>query len=63
MRISGTTDWGVYLGTILLSCQLDYAACCGVIIAQWLEHLTGDQKVAGSIPVWGSEIFSGFVKA
>ena len=24
--------------------------------AQWLEHLTGHQKVAGSIPVWGSEI-------
>ena len=25
--------------------------------AQWSEHLTGDQKVAGSIPVWGSETF------
>ena len=22
-----------------------------------LERLTGDQKVAGSIPVWGSETF------
>ena len=28
-----------------------------VLIAQWLERLTGDQKVAGSIPVWGSETF------
>ena len=28
-----------------------------VMVAQWLEHLTGDQKVAGSIPVWGSETF------
>ena len=25
-------------------------------VAQWLEHLTGHQKVAGSIPVWDSEI-------
>ena len=32
-------------------------------VAQWLECLTGDQKVAGPIPVWGSEIFSGFAKA
>ena len=32
-------------------------------IAQWLERLTGDQKVAGSIPVLGSEIFSEFTKA
>ena len=24
--------------------------------AQWLERLTGHQKVAGSIPVWGSDI-------
>ena len=28
-----------------------------VLVAQWLERLTGDQKVAGSIPVWGSETF------
>ena len=28
-----------------------------VLVAQLLERLTGDQKVAGSIPVWGSEIF------
>ena len=28
-----------------------------VLVAQWLEHLTGDQKVAGSIPVWVSEAF------
>ena len=28
-----------------------------VLVAQWLERLTGDQKVAGSIPVWGSEAF------
>ena len=26
-----------------------------VLVAQWLERLTGDQKVAGSIPVWDSE--------
>ena len=26
-----------------------------VLVAQWLERLTGDQKIAGSIPVWGSE--------
>ena len=26
-----------------------------VAISQWLERLTGDQKIAGSIPVWGSE--------
>ena len=32
------------------------------LIAQWLERLTGDQKVADSIPVWGSEIFL-FAKA
>ena len=28
-----------------------------VLVAQWLEHLTGDQKVADSIHVWGSETF------
>ena len=28
-----------------------------VLVAQWLERLTGDQKVAGPIPVWGSETF------
>ena len=28
-----------------------------VMVAQLLEHLTRDQKVAGSIPVWGWEIF------
>ena len=28
-----------------------------VLVAQWLERLTGDQKVAGSIPVWASETF------
>ena len=30
-----------------------------VLVAQWLDlkRLTGDQKVAGSIPVWGSETF------
>ena len=28
-----------------------------VLVAQWLERLTGDQKVAGSIPVWDSETF------
>ena len=28
-----------------------------VLVAQWLERLTGDQKVAGSIPVWGWETF------
>ena len=28
-----------------------------ILVAQWLERLTGDQKVAGSIPVWGSETF------
>ena len=27
------------------------------LAAQWSERLTGDQKVAGSIPVWGSETF------
>ena len=26
------------------------------MVPQWLERLTGHQKVAGSIPVWGSEI-------
>ena len=31
-----------------------------VLVAQWLERLTCHQKVAGSTPVWGSEIrFSG----
>ena len=28
-----------------------------------IEPATFNQKVAGSIPVWGSEIFSGFAKA
>ena len=23
-----------------------------ILVAQWLEHLTGNQKIAGSIPVW-----------
>ena len=27
-----------------------------IFVAQWLERLTGHQKVAGSIPVWGWEI-------
>ena len=26
-----------------------------VLVAQWLERLTRDQKIAGSISVWGSE--------
>ena len=26
-------------------------------LTEWLKCLTGDQKVAGSIPVWGSETF------
>ena len=34
-----------------------------MVRAQWLERLTGDQKVVGSIPVWGLEIFSEFAKA
>ena len=28
-----------------------------VHVAQWLEHLTGDLRVVGPIPVWGSETF------
>ena len=27
-----------------------------ILVTQWLEFLIGHQKVAGSIPVWGSEI-------
>ena len=27
-----------------------------VLVAQWLERLTGHQKFGGLIPVWGSEI-------
>ena len=27
-----------------------------MLVAQWLERLTGHQKVPGSIPFWGSEI-------
>ena len=27
-----------------------------VLVAQWLERLMGHQKIAGLIPVWGSEI-------
>ena len=27
------------------------------LVAQWLERLTGDQKVAGSVPVWDLETF------
>ena len=27
-------------------------------VAQWLEHLTGHQKVADSIPVWDSNRYS-----
>ena len=27
-----------------------------ILVAQWLERLTGHQKVAGLIPVWVSEI-------
>ena len=26
------------------------------LVPQWLERLTGHQRVAGSISVWGSEI-------
>ena len=26
-------------------------------IAQWFERLTRDEKVAGLIPIWGSETF------
>ena len=33
-------------------CKFDIS----VLVAQWLERLTGHQKVAGSISVWGSEI-------
>ena len=29
-------------------------------VAQWLERLTGDKKIAGSIPIWSSETFSEF---
>ena len=27
-----------------------------ILVVQWLQRLTGHQKVAGSIPVWGSKI-------
>ena len=40
---------------ILLIQQSRYAIW--VLVAQWLEHLTGDQKVAGSVPVWDLETF------
>ena len=28
-----------------------------VLVARWLERLKGNQKVMGSIHIWGSEIF------
>ena len=36
--------------------QLAPLLTISVSVAQWLERLTGHHKVAGSIPVWGSEI-------
>ena len=33
-----------------------YQLTIWVLVAQWLESLTGHHKVAGLIPVWGSEI-------
>ena len=32
-----------------------------VLVAQWLERLTGDQNVVGSIPFWAQKHFSEFV--
>ena len=36
------------------------ASAIWVLVAQWLERLTRDQKVTGSIPVLDSETFSEF---
>ena len=32
----------------------------GILVAQWLERLTEDQKVVGSIPIWAQKHFSEF---
>ena len=29
----------------------------GPLVAQWIEHLPGDQKVAGSILVWQNKVW------
>ena len=31
--------------------------CLKSLVAQWLEHLTGVQKVIGSNPVWDTDFF------
>ena len=36
--------------------QVRHMLTIWVLVAQWLERLTGDQKVVGTIPVWGLEI-------
>ena len=43
--------------TVRTGTYRDLLSAIWVLLAQWLERLTGDQKVAGSIPVWGSETF------
>ena len=49
-------------GFLLISCFVEIGTigtswlAIWVLVAQWLERFTGHQKVAGSIPVWDSEI-------
>ena len=43
--------------------DISQPSLCHLSLGSSMERLTGDQNVAGSIPVWGSEIFSGFAKA
>ena len=47
--------------TLTLECpasKYNLRSAIWVLIAQWLERLTGDQKVVGSSPAWELTNFS-----
>ena len=52
--MSSLTYSGFRLGRTYV--ELEPSLTIWVMVAQWLERLSGHQNVAGSMSVWGSEI-------
>ena len=52
-----TAVLSVRMSPVRTSTHCSLLSVIWVLVARWLERLTKDQKVAGSIPVWGSETF------
>ena len=57
LTIIETAVLAVRVSRLRTSTHCGLLSAIWVLVVQWLEHLTRDQKVAGSIPVWGSETF------